>query len=62
MVNACAPKAEPLFGDVPYTGTNMSLGIFAIDAIRNDCGFEPDVSFAEGTKRTMEWLKTIEQK
>lgn len=60
MVEACAQDAKPLFGDVPFTGTNMPLSTFAIDAIKKDCGFEPDVPFAQGTKMTMDWLKTIE--
>ena len=60
MVNACAPDAKPLFGDVPFTGTNMSLSTFAIDAIKHDCGFEPDVPFAQGTKMTMDWLKSVD--
>ena len=58
MVGSCGPDCTPLFGDVPFTGTNMPLNTFAIDAIRKDCGFIPDVSFGEGTKMTMEWLKT----
>lgn len=62
MVAACGPESKPLFGDVPFTGTNMPLATFGIDAIRNDCGFETEVSFAEGTKRTMEWLKSLDNK
>lgn len=61
MVAACGPEAKPLFGDVPFTGTNMPLSTFSIDAIKNDCGFEIEVPFGEGTKMTMDWLKTIEQ-
>jgi len=61
MVAACGPEAKPLFGDVPFTGTNMPLSTFSIDAIKNDCGFKIDVPFGEGTKMTMDWLKTIEQ-
>lgn len=59
MVNSCGPDSKPLFGDVPFTGTNMPLSTFAIDAIKADCGFTPDVSFGEGTKMTMDWLKTL---
>lgn len=62
MVDACAPNANLLFGDIPYTGTNMPLDVFAIDAIRDNCEFEPEVSFAEGTKKTMDWLKMVELK
>lgn len=60
MVEACDPTAKPLFGDVPYTGTNMPLDVFSIDAIVRDCGYMPEVTFSEGTKKTMEWLKTAE--
>lgn len=62
MVAACGPDSKPLFGDIPFTGTNMPLTTFGIDAIRKDCGFEIEVSFAEGTKRTMVWLKSLDNK
>ena len=61
MVKACGPDSSPLFGDVPFTGTNMLLSTFAIENIKNDCGFVPEVSFAQGTRITMDWLKTIEK-
>lgn len=61
MVASCGAKSNPLFGDVPFTGTNMPLSTFNIDAIKKDCGFEIEISFGEGTKMTMDWLKTIEQ-
>ena len=57
MVNSCGPDSKPIFGDVPFTGTNMPLSTFSIDAIKKDCGFTPNVSFGEGTKMTMDWLK-----
>ena len=60
MVDACDPNAKPLFGDVPFTGTNMPLSIFSIEAIKRDCGFDIEVPFASGAKKTMDWLKTIE--
>ena len=59
MVESCGPDCTPLFGDVPFTGTNMPLSTFDIADIKADCGFEPEVSFAQGTKMTMEWLKTL---
>ncbi len=61
MVASCGPEAQPIFGDVPFTGTNMPLATFDIRDLKEDCGFEPEVSFAEGTKMTMDWLKTIYQ-
>ena len=60
MVANCGPDSKPLFGDVPFTGTNMPLSTFSIDSIQRDCGFETEVPFGEGTKKTMDWLKTIE--
>lgn len=62
MVAACGPKSKLLFGDVPFTGTNMPLSIFSIEAIRRDCGFETEVTFSEGTKRTLDWLKSLDNK
>lgn len=59
MVEACGPNCNPIFGDVPFTGTDLPLAIYSIDNIKDDCGFEPEVSFAEGTKITMDWLKSI---
>lgn len=59
MVEACAPDQTPIFGNVPYAGTILPLGTYSIKALEEDCGFSPDWSFAEGTKVTMEWLKTI---
>lgn len=59
MVGSCGPDCTPLFGDVPFTGTNMPLQVFDISDIRDDCGFEPEVGFGEGTRMTMEWLKDV---
>ena len=58
MQQALAPDAVPQFGDVPFTGTNLPLNAFDTTDIKSDCGFEPEVGFAEGTRMTMEWLKT----
>lgn len=59
MVTSCDPTAVPLFGDIPFTGTNMPVSTFSIDAIRSDCAFEPEVTFAEGALKTLNWLKTL---
>lgn len=60
MQQALAPDAVLLFGDVPFTGTNMPLSTFDTTATEKDCGFKAEVSFAEGTRMTMEWLKSLE--
>ena len=60
MVDTNAREQSPIFGDIPFTGTNIPLGTFDSTAAETDCGFKAEISFAEGTKKTLEWLKTIE--
>ena len=60
MTEANAPDNPPHFGDIPFTGINVPLETFDITPIREDCGFAPKVSFGEGTKRTLEWLRTVD--
>ncbi len=60
MKQSCAPEAELIFGDIPFTGTNMDLSVFDISNTYNDTGYKPEVDFATGSKMTMEWLKGIE--
>ncbi len=61
MAESCGAVTEPIFGDIPFTGTNMPLEVFGIEALKQDCGFVPEITFGEGTKMTMDWLKEIEQ-
>ncbi len=57
MCNTNAKDNPPLFGNVAFTGVNVPLDCFSIDEIQHDCGFEAKVSFSEGTKRTIDWLR-----
>lgn len=57
MTDSLCPDITPVFGDVPFTGVDLPLDTFSSEAIENDCGFFPKISFADGTRRTMEWLK-----
>ncbi len=57
MLHECAPDAEPLFGDVPFTGVNMPISTFGISDTVKDCGYMPEISFAQGTRMTLEWLR-----
>lgn len=56
MVGSLAPDRQPIFGDIPFTGTNMPLSTFDCSDTEADCGFRAGISFAEGTRMTMEWL------
>ncbi len=61
MMDALAPDAELVFGDIPFTGINMPLEAFSTRNIESDCGFFAEISFAQGVKRTMQWIKEAEQ-
>lgn len=58
MQRALAPEAAPIFGDVPFTGVNMPLEAFDTTDIETDCHFKPSISFADGAKLTMDWIKS----
>lgn len=60
--NTLAPEAELLFGDIPFTGINMQISDFDTSDTEKDTGFKAQISFAEGVKRTMEWLMKEEGK
>lgn len=57
MQQALAPDAELVFGDIPFTGINMPLSEFDTSDTERDTDFKAEISFGEGVKRTMEWLK-----
>ena len=57
MREAIAPELEFRFGDIPFTGIDLSLTKFDCSQTEKDTGFRAAVSFAEGCKRTMEWWK-----
>ncbi len=59
MVQSCAPDQTAHFGNVPYAGTILPIETYSTKPIVEDCGFKPDFSFADGTKKTMEWLRTL---
>lgn len=59
MQQELAPDVTPLFGDIPFTGTNIPLNVFDAGAAEKDCGFKAEVTFGEGTRMTMEWLKKL---
>ena len=58
MQQAVAPDATLIFGDVPFTGTNMELSTFDTSMTEEDCGFTAEIGFTQGIRMTLEWLKT----
>ena len=61
MKAAVAPELDFIFGDIPYTGVNMPIERFDCSQTERDTGFRSEISFAEGCRRTMEWLRGNEQ-
>ena len=59
MTNKNSPNNPPCFGDVPFTGVNLPLDVYDTTPIEEDCGFKSTISFAEGTKLTLNWLKKL---
>ena len=55
MQSAIAPELKFQFGDIPFTGIDLPLSKFDCSQTEADTGFQAEVSFAEGCRRTMEW-------
>lgn len=59
MQSELAPNTTPIFGDIPFTGTDVPIDVFSISELEKDCGYRAEVTFAEGTRKTMEWLSRL---
>jgi len=55
MKEAIAPDLDFSFGNIPFTGVNLSLDDFDCKKTEQDTGFRAEVSFGEGCKRTRDW-------
>ena len=61
MKDSIAPELDFHFGDIPFTGIDLPLSKFDCSVTEADTGFRAKVSFSEGTRRTMEWIKEQEE-
>lgn len=57
MKSAIAPDLDFVFGDVPFTGVNLPLEKFDASVTERDTGFKATISFAEGCRKTFNWMK-----
>lgn len=57
MKASVAPELEFIFGDIPYTGISQDLSFFDTSDTEKDTGFKAEIGFAEGCRRTYNWLK-----
>lgn len=55
------PKIKIGLGEIPVNGVSLTYKEFDVQAVRNDTGFVPSVSFKEGIKKTIEWIREMEQ-
>ena len=60
MKASIAPDLDFIFGDIPFTGIDLPLEKFDCSQTERDTGFKAEISFGEGVRRTMEWLKEVE--
>ena len=51
------PNAELGLGEFPFDGVSLSYTEFNCNAVYEDTGIKPMVSFAEGVRKTAEWIK-----
>lgn len=51
------PDIEIGLGEIPFNGVSLTYNEFNIHAVKEDTGFVPEVSFAEGIKNTIKWIK-----
>lgn len=52
-----APDKDFIFGNLPFTGVNLPLESFDCSLTEKDIGFKAEISFEDGIKRTMEWMR-----
>ena len=51
------PELEIGLGELPFNGVSLTYKEFDIGAVKNDTGFIPQVSFRDGVKNTVAWIK-----
>ena len=55
--DSVAPHAEIGLGELPFNGISLTYQEFDLQAVKNDTGFVPEVSFADGIKNTAAWIR-----
>ena len=52
------PKAQLGFGEMKFSGVYLPKEDYDISPLQEDTGFKPQVTFAEGIKRTKDWISS----
>lgn len=59
--DAINPNIELHLGDIPFNGNPLPLEAYDGKKLANDTGFVPKVSFEDGIRMTVDWLKETEK-
>lgn len=59
MKNQINPEMEIGLGEIPFHGVSLSYEEFDRNAVKDDTGFVPQFSFAEGIRNTADWLREV---
>ncbi len=59
MRDCVDPNLQIGLGELPFNGVSLTYKEFDVNAVKNDTGFTPKVSFKEGISNTIKWLKEI---
>ena len=51
------PGAEIGLGELPFEGVSLTYREFDINAVKEDTGIVPRVSFSQGIQNTVRWMK-----
>lgn len=57
--DSVAPGIEIGLGELPFNGISLTYREFDINAVKEDTGFVPVVSFTEGIKNTAAWIREV---
>ena len=57
MKDCVDPKIDIGLGELPFNGVSLTYNEFDLYSVSKDTGFSPEVSFSEGIKNTIHWLK-----
>lgn len=57
MKNQVDSGIEIGLGEIPFSGVTLKYNEFDIKAIKRDTGFEPHVTFSQGIRNTIQWIR-----
>ena len=60
MRDCVDPEMVIGLGELPFNGVSLTYKEFNINAVMEDTGFIPEVTFKEGINKTIEWIRRTE--